>query len=268
VWKFYKFYTFFALSSLMKITCYNALFAVTALTQLFLGQATVIVQEDVSISMNYPNGPPDVITPREQDFLQDVLLFTFNDAFNKDERELFAISGHFRDFGDDEEDGGDRRLQYISFRYRIPRARPFDSPLFRSKPTPPPVPKPTPPPVPKPKPPQRPFMEGPYVYTPPRVFVDGKWQTQYRGNVPVDNHPVAAVFTVGCDTCIRSVGHGGRNLRGTQQEESSPPRGRLLKENDDGKNIEAWAAAACEILSNSNIATFQNVNDCVIVLDN
>jgi hypothetical protein len=54
--------TSFALSSIMKITCCNALFAVMALTQMFLGQATVIVEGDVSISMNYPNGEPDVIT--------------------------------------------------------------------------------------------------------------------------------------------------------------------------------------------------------------
>jgi hypothetical protein len=67
--------------------------------------------------------------------------------------------------------------------------------------------------------------------------------------------------------CIRADGHNDQDLRAMEQEENSPPRRRLLKE-DDGKSIEAWAAAACEILSNSKIATIQGVSDCDIALDN
>jgi hypothetical protein len=218
--------------SIMKITCYSALIAVMALTQMSLGQATAILDEEVALSMTFPDGPPEKATLRDVQFVQDVLIYTFNEAFSTDERELSAIAGHFKlpdGLGKDDEDGGKRRLGFLD---------PNASPEERMK-----------------------------------VLLANAWwrrpenqEENYKGSASpyrIKGYtlpPPTWMVSYGCRFCPPNRNHAP--IPGVRFPAIKPPR--LMKEDDDGKNIQAWADAVCDILSNSNIVKFQGVTDCVI----
>jgi hypothetical protein len=150
------------------------------------------------------------------------------------EREISAIAGYFWNSGG----GGDRRLQHIFFRYDKRRSTPpCFAPSRRHSLSPSPSRRHHLSPSPSHR--HRCFL----VLVPIKVHtilfaclptLSGGAPSKNIGDSP-SSYPIPAIFTIGCNLCIRADGHVDRNLRATQQEENPPPRGRLLNEVDDGK---------------------------------